>query len=373
VLHLAAVPLGFDPDEVLLATVDTRRASIAAETRPMLYERLVTAVFAVPGVEHAAASTSVPIRRGVGVLGVSTAQMPNARQTTLFNFVSPQWFATYGIALVAGRDFDGRDSANAAPVVIINETLARLVFPGREPLGERVLTQAPNWQPLTVVGVVGDAVSHSLRGTQAGSALRDPVAPMIYVPLAQAEGLRPPGASEITISVRPRAGSASRLAASVGASLTSVDAIVSFTFRPLADVVSAAFTQERLVAMLSGVFGSLALCLAGIGLYGVSSYAMSRRRTEIGVRIALGATPRSVVRLILRRVAILTGLGIIGGAVLSRWVLQVVSSFLFGLSPDDPATLFAAILTVSAVGVAAGWFPAWRAGRIEPVEVLREH
>jgi predicted permease len=372
VLHLAAVPLGFDR-EVLLATVDTRRASIEAETRLMLYERLVNAVSAVAGVEHAAASTSVPIRRGVGVLGVSTPQMPDAQQRTLFNFVSPQWFATYGIPLVAGRDFDARDSANAAPVVIINETLARLVFPGREPLGERVLTQAPNWQSLTVVGVVGDAVSHSLRGTQAGSALRDPVAPTFYVPLAQAEGLRPPGASEITISVPPSAGSASRLAASVGASLTSVDANVSFTLRPLAHVVSAAFTQERLVAMLSGVFGALALFLAGIGLYGVSSYAVSQRRTEIGVRIALGATPRSVVRLILRRVAIFTGLGIIEGVVLSSWVLQVVSSFLFGLSPDDPATLFAAILTVSAIGLAAGWFPAWRAGRIEPVEVLREY
>ena len=180
-------------------------------------------------------------------------------------------------------------------------------------------------------------------------------------------------ASEITISVRPSAGSAARLATSVGTSVTSVDANVSFTFRPLADVVSAAFTQERLVAMLSGVFGALALFLAGIGLYGVSSYAVSQRRTEIGVRIALGAAPRSVVRLILLRVAILTGLGIIEGVVLSFWALDVVSSFLFGLSPDDPATLIAAILTVSAIGLAAGWLPAWRAARIEPAEVLKEY
>jgi len=373
VSNLAAVPMGFDRDGVLLVTVDTKRASIAAETGPALYERLVAAVSAVPGVEHAAASTSVPIRRGVGVLDVSTRQMPDAQQRALFNFVSPQWFATYGIPLVAGRDFEVRDSANAAPVVIVNETLARLMFRGRDPLGERILTQAPNWQPLTVVGVVGDAVSHSLRGTQAGSALRDPVAPTIYVPLARAEGLRPPGASGITISIRARAGPSSRLAASVGASLMSIDANVSFTFRPLADVVSAAYTQERLVAMLSSVFGALALSLAGIGLYGVSSYAASQRRTEIGVRIALGGTPRSIVRLILRRVTFLTALGIIEGVVLSAWVLQVVSSFLFRLSPDDPTTLIAAILTVSAIGLAAGWFPAWRAARIEPLEVLREY
>jgi putative ABC transport system permease protein len=373
VSHLAAVPLGFDRDEVLLVTVDTSRGSIAAGTRLTLYQRLVTAVSAVPGVANAAASSSVPISGGFGRLGVSTPEMPGPAGAIVQLRVA-QLVCHNGTPFVAGRDFDERDSPTAAAAVIVNEMLARTLFPGSDPIGERVIGGPPNWPTRIVVGVVRDAVYHSARVTgQAGTALRDPVAPTMYIPLAQAEGLAPPGTTRITIGVRPTAGSPSRLAASVGASLTSIDANVSFSFRPLADVVRAAFAQERLVAMLSEVFGALALFLAGVGLYGVSSYAVSQRRTEIGVRIALGAAPRSVVRLILLRVAILTGLGIIEGVVLSFWVLKVVSSFLFGLSPDDPATLIAAILKVSAIGLAAGWLSARRAARIEPVEVLREY
>jgi putative ABC transport system permease protein len=195
----------------------------------------------------------------------------------------------------------------------------------------------------------------------------------MYIPLAQSEGLRDPGQTRITIGVRPTAGSPLGLAASVAAGITSIDPNVSFSFRPLDDVVSAAFAQERLVAVLSGIFGALALVLAGIGLYGVSSYAASQRRIEIAVRMALGAAPRSIVGLILRRVGILIGLGVIEGIVLSLWVSQLLSSFLYGLTPNDPATLVGAILTLAAVGLAAGWLPAWRAVRIEPVEVLREN
>ncbi|HUE87940.1 MAG TPA: ABC transporter permease [Vicinamibacterales bacterium] len=374
VWHLAAVPLGFDRDDVLLVTVETKRASTAAETRLALYERLVAAVSAVPDVAHAAASTSVPLSGGYGRLRARTPETPDANQMTLFNFVSPNWFATYGTPLVTGRDFDEHDLPTAAPVVIINEALARTLFAGRDPIGGRVITGAPNWPPQTVVGVVRDAVYHSDRAAaQSGAALRDPVVPTMYIPLAQAEGLRPPGATRITISVRSAAGSPPRLAASVGASLMSIDPNVSFSVRALADIVRAAFAQERLLAMLSSAFGALALVLAAIGVYGVTSYAVSQRRTEIGVRLALGATPRGVIRLILSRVAIVTGLGIIAGMVLGSWLLQVVSSFLFGVSADDRGTLIAAVLTVSAIGLAAGWLPAWRAARIEPVQVLREN
>jgi predicted permease len=333
VSHLAAVPLGLDRDEVLLVTVDTGRASMAAGTRLTLYERLVAAVSAVPGVERAAASSSVPISGGFGRLAVGTPDVPDAGRLALFNFVTPNWFATYGTRFAAGRDFDERDAPTAAPVVIVNETLARSLFPGRNPVGQRVVGGPPTWPHRIVIGVVRDAVYHSGGPVaRAGAALRDPVAPTMYIPLSQAEGLVPPGMTRITIGLRPTAGPPSRLAASVGASLTSVDADVSFAFRPMADVVSAAFAQERLVAMLSGVLGALALLLAGIGLYGVSSYAVSQRRTEIGVRIALGAAPGAIVRLVLRRVAILVGLGIVEGVVLSSWTQQVVSSLLFGLS-----------------------------------------
>ena len=373
--RLAAAPLGFDRDEVLLVTVDTMRASVAPEMRLPLYERLLAAVSAVPGVDRAGASTDVPLSRGGAQLTVNALRTSDAEVWTLFNFVSPRWFATYGIRSIMGRDFDDRDSSNSTPVVVVNETFARSVFPGMDPIDQLVRSEAPNWRPRTIVGVVADAVSHSLgvRGQGADDALRTPVPPTMYIPLAQAEGLMAPGSARITIGVRPAAGSSSRLAASVGASIASVDPNVSFAFRALGDVVSAAYAQERLVATLSGIFGALALVLAGIGLYGVSSYAASRRRTEIAVRMALGAGPRSIIGLMLRRVGILIGLGVIEGIVLSLWISGLLSSLLYGLTPGDPATLAGAILTLAAVGLAAGWLPAWRAVHIEPIEVLREN
>jgi ABC-type antimicrobial peptide transport system permease subunit len=135
--------------------------------------------------------------------------------------------------------------------------------------------------------------------------------------------------------------------------------------------VNASLTQERLVAMLAGFFGGLALLLAGLGLYGVTSYAVSRRRTEIGIRMALGAAPGGVVRLILTRVTLLVGAGIVAGCGVSLWAAQFVSTLLYGLQPRDPKTMIAAAAALAAVGALAGWLPAYRASRIDPAEVLR--
>jgi ABC-type antimicrobial peptide transport system permease subunit len=123
---------------------------------------------------------------------------------------------------------------------------------------------------------------------------------------------------------------------------------------------------------LSGFFGALALLLAAVGLYGVTAYAVARRRTEIGIRIALGAAPACVVRLVLSRLAALVGLGVLIGAALSVWTSTFVASLLYGLEPRDPATLVGAAATLAAVGGLAGWLPAWRASRIDPAQVLRE-
>ena len=130
--------------------------------------------------------------------------------------------------------------------------------------------------------------------------------------------------------------------------------------------------QERLVAALSGFFGALALLLAGIGLYGVTAYGVSRRRTEIGVRMALGAEPGRVVRLVLARVAWLVAAGVVIGGAVSLWAAKFLGTLLFGLSPRDPATLAGAALTLVAVGLVTAWFPARRASRIDPTEVLRQ-
>jgi len=136
--------------------------------------------------------------------------------------------------------------------------------------------------------------------------------------------------------------------------------------------VSAAVAQERLVAWLSGFFGALALLLAGLGLYGVTSYAVSRQRTEIGIRLALGAPSGGVVRLVLSRVTRLVVLGIVAGAALSVWASKFVATLIYGVDPRDPVTLAGGAITLAAAGAIAGWLPAHRASRIDPLEVLRD-
>jgi len=150
-----------------------------------------------------------------------------------------------------------------------------------------------------------------------------------------------------------------------------VDRDVTLSFHSLKEDVRDATMQERVLAMLSAFFGGLALLLAGLGLYGVMSYAVSRRRTEIGIRMALGAGPAGAVRLILVRVAALVGCGVVVGGLLSMWAVQFVSSLLFGLQPRDPMVLIASALVLAIVGGLAGWLPARAAARIDPAEVLR--
>ncbi len=194
----------------------------------------------------------------------------------------------------------------------------------------------------------------------------------MYVPVAQFNEARQVAPPSVSISVRSAGGSPALLARGVGAAINSVNRDLALTYRPLVDQVNASLTQERLVAMLSGFFGGLALLLAGLGLYGVTSYAVSRRRTEIGIRMALGAAPAGVVRLVLSRVSVLVGIGVIVGAGVSVWASQFVASLLYGLQPRDPVTLVGSAVTLAAVGALAGWLPARRASRIDPAEVLRD-
>jgi ABC-type antimicrobial peptide transport system permease subunit len=159
---------------------------------------------------------------------------------------------------------------------------------------------------------------------------------------------------------------------SIAEALTATDPDLVFGFRPMTEQVSANVIQERVVALLSGFFGALALLLAGLGLYGMTAYAVACRRTELGIRMALGATGPRVVRLVVSRAAYLVGVGIVIGAGVSAWASRFVATLLFGLEPQDPATLISAAITLAAVGALAAWLPAWRASRIDPAAVLRE-
>jgi ABC-type antimicrobial peptide transport system permease subunit len=212
-----------------------------------------------------------------------------------------------------------------------------------------------------IVGVVQDAAYRSVR---------DPVPPVLYFPVAQAQAEETPAA--LSLSVRAAGGSPALLTRSLTDALALVDRDLSLTFRPLASYVNGALVRERMLAMLSGFFGALALLLAGIGLYGMTAHAVSRRRTEIGIRMALGADRGGVVRLVLRRVAAPVGLGLVAGAALSFWASRFVATLVYGLEPRDPATFAGAALVLAGTAVLAAWLPARRAARIDPARVLRE-
>jgi putative ABC transport system permease protein len=322
----------------------------------------------VPGVTAAAGSLLTPVsgaatNRVIDVPG--TSPMPPSDRVVVVNFVTPGWFSVYSTALRFGRDIDARDTASAPPVAVVNDAFVRRFLPGRDPLGTLLVAPAPGrrdpQKPKTIVGVVGDAVYRSLR---------EPVQPTMYLPLAQWDFV--PAFGGGSISVRSASIAPSSLAHDIATALSGFNLDLAFSLRLLTDQVDASLTQERLVAMVAGFFGALALLLAGLGLYGVTSYAVSRRRTEIGIRMALGAEPSSVVRLVLARVTILVGLGVIVGATLSMWASKFVARLLYGMEPRDPVTLVVATIVLASVSALAGWLPARRASQIDPSEVLRD-
>jgi putative ABC transport system permease protein len=368
--HLASLSLGFDHARILVVTVTA--PTVAARDRNPFYHRLVHAAAATPGVLQAGGSLDPPPlfppmadQLLVTVPGAETRSAVD--RTSRSRMITPGWLGSYGMGISAGRDIDERDTPSTRPVMIVNAAFVRQFFHDTEALGATVtLTlRAPFGEisvgSKTIVGIVGDAVFTSIR---------EPTPPTLYLPLAQRDG--PILNTNFYLSVRASAGSPLLLTRELTTALTAINRDLTLTFRPLNDQVRASLAQERLLAALSGFFGVLALLLAGLGLYGVTAYAVVRRRAEIGIRMALGAAPANVVGLVLARVGLLVGLGVLLGAAISLWASKFVASLLYGLEPRDPATLLGAAITLAVVGGVAGWLPAYRASRIDPAEVLRE-
>jgi ABC-type antimicrobial peptide transport system permease subunit len=214
---------------------------------------------------------------------------------------------------------------------------------------------------MTIVGVVADAVY---------SAVRDAMPPTVYLALAQAEG--PIYPVNFYLAARSGRGSPAALVNSVATALRSVNPDLTLTFRVVSEQVDASLAQERLVAALAGFFGGLALALAAIGVYGVISYSVAQRKTEIGIRMAIGATPSEVRALVLSHAAVILSLGVACGLAIGIWASTLIASLLSGSRPRDPITFVEAAAIVCVVGLAASLVPAWRASRLDPAEILRE-
>lgn len=360
---LTSLPLGFEPERVLVVSIGAQRADIDQARRIPTFQRAVEAVQWLPDVAGAAASLTMPVSgRGLeDAIEVSgAAPLPDGERGIFINHVSPGWFDTLGTRVLAGRDFSTADGPGKPAVAIVNEEFGRRFLAGADPLG-RVIRGLDGVAPeVPIVGVVEDAVYNSLR---------EPIPATVYLPFAQSGVVTAIGS--MSLSIRSRGASPASLVRNVTSALNELNPDLTWTFRPLTDQIDASITQERITAWLAGFFGGLALLLAGLGLYGVTAYSVGRRRAEIGVRMALGAAQTTVVRLVMSRVALLIGIGAAAGTAASLWLSRFVAPLLYGLEPHDPATLLGAVVVLVAVGLAAGGLPATRAARIDPAAVLR--
>jgi predicted permease len=367
--QLAGVRLGFDRDGVLGVVVNTQ--NIPAESRSALNLRLARAAESVAGVAAAGGSINPPLagflRGDLVVSPPGTAPPANAERIDRADFVTPGMFAAYGVPILAGREVDDRDTLQSPKVMIVNQAFTNHFLRGRSAVGQvmRVTYRALGGDfpvgDLTIVGVAGDTVSRSLR---------DSSSPIVFMPLRQ-YGTSVPQPN-LYLAVRSAGAPPEALERSVAAALTAVNSDITLQFQPIKTEVHAALSQDRLLAKLSGFFGALALLLAGLGLYGVTAYAVSRRRIELGIRMALGATPASVVSKVLSKATILVVGGAAAGAVLSLWASRFADSLVYGISPRDPVTFIGAVLLLVVVAIVAAALPAWRAGSIDPAMTLRE-
>jgi putative ABC transport system permease protein len=280
--------------------------------------------------------------------------------------VSPGLFNTYGTPVIAGRDFKRSDRREGPPVAVVNQSFARSLPKNTSAVGSSILVPvAQTASRMDIVGVVADTAAWPLR---------DPIPPAVFLPLEQADAMLLELSLEeqgLSLSVRADPGSPKLLTRSIAAAIGDVDPRLALTFRSPADEIAASLTQERVIALLSGFFGVLAVGLAALGLYGVTAYAVARRRTEIGIRMAVGAGYLDVIRLVLGHSLIVTLIGITLGLAGAAAVTRYLEGMLFGLTPLDPSTFIAVSLLFVLVAALAAFLPARRATQVDPVVTLR--
>jgi predicted permease len=364
-VSLTRVPLGFDPQPLTVVQIDVSSTKADAGERLASFDAFRAAAAALPGVVQVSASALTPMSDDGWNAPVEVADgisLPERRRLDWVNVVSPEYFDTYGMRLREGRGFTAQDRTGSPRVMIVNEAFVRRRI-GEGPVIGRIVTGDIEGRPVKtsyeIVGVVNDAVYHTTR--------RGVVSTM-YVPLAQLAAPDP----GVALTIKTSAGVTEMSARQLVDALVRVDPNAGLSMRSFREQIDATLTRERVVAMLSAFFGALALLMVSLSLYGVTAFWIGRRRAEIGIRIALGAHPGHVVRLVLRQVSWLIVIGIAAGTVLSVWAARFIETLLFGLQARDPATLIGASLLLLVVGLGAGWMPARRAAKLNPVAVLRE-
>ncbi len=361
-LALENVALGFRPEHLLVMTAEVAASDVeTAKKGTQFYRRLLPEVAALPGVESVGGTMAPPGQTGSDG-GYWIDYLPKEGMTVtapqaVFSIVSPGMFATVGIPLSNGRDFNDGDTFDAPFVAIVNEELARQAFPGQNPIGHSIYCGFDSMNPMKIVGVVGNV-------RQYGPA--NPPSAEIFMAYQQ----HPFGGTRLVVLVRT-ALEPSALSETLRRKVNELNSDVPAKFTTMETLVTENVAAPRFRTLLLGIFAGLAVCLAMVGVYGVMSYVVGQRANEIGLRMALGANPRDVLRLVLRQAAILTGVGIVIGLAGAAAVTQLLTSMLFGVKASDPLTYVAVVALLALVALVASYIPARRAMRVDPMVALR--
>ena len=360
--NLMIADTGFRQDGVLIARVGFAAMRLPLARVVTFRQELLERLRAIPGVTAAGDTNVVPLS------GSSTSNaawmegtQPGMGHGCLRSHVGPGYFEALGTPLLAGRAIDDHDTATSPKVAVVNEAFARALLGGQNPVGKRFWVEATPFEPAAEYEIVG-----MVRNTKYRE-LREDFQPVIF----QAQSQDPTAVAGDSYLIRSQLPMDS-LVPAVRAVLTETSPSLRYNFQVLQTAIADTLVQERLMASLSGAFGILAGLLAAIGLYGVMSYLVTRRRSEIGIRMALGAGRREIVTMVLRESGLLLGTGLLAGAVLSLLSARAVATLLFGLKATDLRTLLTAAGMLAGVALAASYLPARRAAKLDPTVALRE-
>jgi predicted permease len=359
--NLRAIDLGFRSAHLLTMETTLPRERYDAVRRLAFYDRVLASVRALPGVERAAYVSLLPFlsQGNTAAFGIEGRPRPVGQMwDALYRVGTNDYLQTLGVQLVAGRLIDERDGADAPPVVVINETMARTYWPNASPLGHRLWFLSPDSPRRTIVGVVKDVHERGYDVAMKSGA---------YLPYSQTPDT---WALPENLVIRV-AGDPTSFAAAARRIIADADPLQPVAaVRTMDEIVDLAVVDRHQQMTLLVAFAGLALLLASVGLYGVLAYSVAQRRAEIGLRIALGATPRRVITMVVARGLSLTAIGLAAGTAAAWAVTRTMANLLYGVGATDPSTFAAVTGLVAAVAAAACAIPAVRASRVDPARIL---